>query len=99
MSPAEKRQKSREVTAKQPEARRTSLPGTVADRVAIFRPDVQPLLWALHALVHAGVWTAETIVDEKLFADSPLDKKGSRAQKIRGMQAFVDIVTLPERPE
>jgi hypothetical protein len=75
---------------------RRTLAGTVEERVAAFRSDLQPLLWALHALVQNGAWTAEMIVDAKLFADSPFDKKGSRAQKIRGMQAFVDIVTLPE---
>ncbi len=99
VSSAEKKPKAHKVSAKQKEPRRTSMAGTVADRVAIFRPDVQPFLWALHALVHKGVWTAEMIVDAKLFADSPFDKKGSRAQKIRGMQAFVDIVTLPEAPK
>jgi len=97
--PAAKKPKLRKVSAKQKEPRRTSLAGTVAERIAIFRPDVQPFLWALSALVHGGVWTAEMIVDEKLFANSPFDKKGSRSQKIRGMQAFVDIVTLPEALE
>lgn len=77
-------------------AKRKTLAGTIAERVATFAPHVQPLLWVLHALVKDGVFTAEMIVDEKLLADSPLDKKGSRVQKIRAMQAFVDIVTLPE---
>jgi hypothetical protein len=75
---------------------RTSMPGTVEDRIAIFRPDVRPFLLALRELVRNGAWTAEMIVDAKLFADSPFDKKGTRAQKIRALQAFVDIVTLPE---
>lgn len=75
---------------------RSSMSGTVEDRSAIFRPDVRPFLLALRELVRDGAWTAETIVDAKLFAESPFDKKGTRAQKIRAMQAFVDIVTLPE---
>ena len=78
--------------------KRKTLAGTVPARVAVFRPDVQPFLWELHALVKDGAWTAEMIVDERLFADSPLDKEGSRAQKIRGMQALIDIMTLPEEP-
>jgi len=78
--------------------KRKTLTGPVAERVAVFRPDVHPFLWALHALVKDGAWTAEMIVDAKLFADSPFDKKGSRAQKIRGMQAFIDIMMLPEEP-
>lgn len=77
---------------------RKTLAGTVAERVAVFRPDVRPFLWALEALVRSGAWTAEKIVDAKLFPGSPLDKKGTRAQKIRGLQAFIDIVTLPEGP-
>jgi hypothetical protein len=78
--------------------KRKTLAGTVADRVAVFRPHVHPFLWTLHALVKDGAWTAEMIVDAKLFADSSFEKKGSRAQKIRGMQAFIDIMTLPEEP-
>ena len=78
--------------------KRKALAGTVADRVTVFRPDVRPFLWMLHALVKDGAWDAAMIVDAKFFADSPLDKKGSRAQKIRGMQALIDIMTLPEEP-
>jgi hypothetical protein len=72
------------------------MPGTIEDRIAIFHPDVRPLLRALRALVKSGAFTAETVVDAGFFAGSPIDKKGSRAQKIRAMQAMVDIVTLPE---
>ena len=46
------------------------------ERIAIFRPDVRPLLWTLHALVRNGAWTAEMIVDTKLFTGSLLDKIG-----------------------
>lgn len=70
--------------------------GTVEDRIAAFRPHVRPLLRALRALVQNGAFTAEAVVDEGFFADSPIDKRGSRAQKIRAMQALVDVVTLPE---
>ena len=75
---------------------RVALAGTVDDRIACFRPDLQPLLWILHALVKEGAFTAEAIVEGGFFADSALDKQGSRRVKIRAMQAFIDIVTLPE---
>jgi hypothetical protein len=78
--------------------KRKTLAGTVAERVAIFRPHVQRFLWILHALVKDGAVTAEMIVDAKLIAGSPFDKKGSRSQKIRVLQAFIDIMTLPEEP-
>jgi len=78
--------------------KKTSMAGTVAERVALFRPDVQPFLWALHALVKDGAWTAAMVVDAPLFAGSFFDKKESRALKIRKMQALIDIVTLPEKP-
>lgn len=75
---------------------RTSMPGTVGERIGAFRPNVRPLLLALHVLVKDGVYTAESIVDAGLFAGTSIDKKGTRVQKIRAMQAFVDIVTLPQ---
>jgi len=77
-------------------ASRASMAGTIEDRIAIFRPDVRPSLRALRELVKDGAFTAETLIDAGLFTGSPLDKRGSRAQKILAMQAFVDIVTLPE---
>jgi hypothetical protein len=80
------------------QGKRKTLAGTVAERVTAFGPNVQPLLWMLYALVKDGAWPAEMIVNAKFFADSPLDKKGSRVQKIRGMQAFIDIMTLLEEP-
>jgi hypothetical protein len=73
-----------------------SMAGSVADRIGCFRSNVRPLLWALEALVRDGVWSAEMIVDAGFFAGSPLDKKGTRAEKIRGMHALIRIVTLPE---
>lgn len=75
---------------------RTSMAGTVEDRIATFRAEVQPMLRALRALVKDGAFTAETVVDGGFFTGTAIDKQGTRSQKIRAMQAFVDIVTLPE---
>jgi hypothetical protein len=69
--------------------------GSVAERIACFRSDVQLLLWILEALVRENALSAEEIVDAGFFAGSPLDRKGTRKKKIRGMQAFITIVTHP----